>query len=166
MQAISRLITLVGVAVGGFWVHAALKHEAHPPYDIHFGLFVIFLGAAAVMAIGSALAGEVSWMLEQVKNLSAPQLVSMLAGLAAIDAGRHLVTDHVSGGSLALEEAARGDLAVPVPHPADAQLQPSLETLSTSMEHMLGDLRGLVGHVRCGGEQVGASAAELLATAE
>ena len=260
LQAISRVLTLVGVAVGGVWIHHAFRHDAHPPYPIHYGAFLAFLGVTVGMAIASAMADLNPWMLQRVKDMSAPLLVAMIAVMASGDAGlvatmggfhgpfwvifiplvacsamnqrrtvavaivvvinaalatgaltandfritpflvvhsllicpfllvlggagamiselvmtgttvaeteRDLVTDHVRGVSDALDDAARGDLAVPVPHPRDAQAQPSLETLSVSMEHMLADLRGLVGHVRGGGEQVGTSAAQLLATAE
>jgi methyl-accepting chemotaxis protein len=65
--------------------------------------------------------------------------------------------------SAVLERAAQGDLAV------DAVLgegSTALNELGASFNATLANLRVLVGHVRSGGEQIGASAGELLATAE
>ena len=79
---------------------------------------------------------------------------------------RDVVTNHVRAVSRALDEAAAGNLSVPVPKPVDADAPEALNQLSDALGATLTDLRGLVDHVRGGGEQVGASAAELLATAE
>ena len=62
-----------------------------------------------------------------------------------------------------LERAAEGDLAT-ILQPAHDSVQ--LAALSTAFNHTLGNLRELVNQVRTGGEQIGASAGELLATAE
>ncbi|MDP9101563.1 MAG: methyl-accepting chemotaxis protein, partial [Actinomycetota bacterium] len=65
--------------------------------------------------------------------------------------------------SLVLEQAAGGDLAVSA---ADNAEHAQLASLSAAFNHTLTNLRTLVGHIRSGGEQIGASAGELLATAE
>jgi methyl-accepting chemotaxis protein len=63
-----------------------------------------------------------------------------------------------------LAKAAEGDLSVKF-RESDGDHQ-SLELLSDAFSHTLTNLRGLVGHIRSGGEQIGAAAGELLATAE
>jgi methyl-accepting chemotaxis protein len=65
--------------------------------------------------------------------------------------------------SAVLARAADGDLAVEVDTPEDAE---HLQLLGSAFNHTLVNLRQLVGHIRSGGEQIGASAGELLATAE
>jgi methyl-accepting chemotaxis protein len=66
--------------------------------------------------------------------------------------------------STMLAKAAEGDLSVSF-STADGEHE-SLEVLSDAFSHTLTNLRGLVGHIRSGGEQIGAAAGELLATAE
>jgi methyl-accepting chemotaxis protein len=69
--------------------------------------------------------------------------------------------DQLSG---MLAKAAEGDLSVTLTS-TDGEDE-SLEVLSDAFSHTLTNLRGLVGHIRSGGEQIGAAAGELLATAE
>ncbi len=76
---------------------------------------------------------------------------------------RDLLTARVDELSAVLERAAGGDLAVVAD---DAGDHAQLVALSTAFNHTLANLRTLVGHIRSGGEQIGASAGELLATAE
>jgi methyl-accepting chemotaxis protein len=64
----------------------------------------------------------------------------------------------------ALAQAAQGDLSVQVD--AESVAQELLSQLSTAFDETLGNLRGLVGSIRSGGEQIVAAAVELLATAE
>ncbi|HUR13347.1 MAG TPA: methyl-accepting chemotaxis protein, partial [Mycobacteriales bacterium] len=64
--------------------------------------------------------------------------------------------------SSALEKAAEGDLAAQ----ADVQGTGALAGLGTAFNATVQNLRTLVGQIRSGGEQIGASAGELLATAE
>jgi methyl-accepting chemotaxis protein len=66
--------------------------------------------------------------------------------------------------SLVLAQAAEGDLSVTMAE--DSARHEALELLSGAFTHTLSNLRGLVGQVRSGGEQIGAAAGELLATAE
>jgi methyl-accepting chemotaxis protein len=66
--------------------------------------------------------------------------------------------------SAVLARAAEGDLSVRFVD-GDTEHQ-SLELLSDAFAHTLTNLRGLVGQIRSGGEQIGAAAGELLATAE
>ena len=61
-----------------------------------------------------------------------------------------------------LARAADGDLTVEM----GAVQSPQLEQLTDAFSHTLGSLRTLVAQVRGGGEQIGASAAELLSTAK
>jgi methyl-accepting chemotaxis protein len=63
-----------------------------------------------------------------------------------------------------LARAADGDLTVDLAV-ADAEHE-ALELLSGAFSHTLTNLRSLVAQIRVGGEQIGASAGELLATAE
>jgi len=66
--------------------------------------------------------------------------------------------------STVLAQAADGDLSVRMAE-ADVSHE-ALEVLSNAFAHTLTNLRGLVGQIRSGGEQIGAAAGELLATAE
>jgi methyl-accepting chemotaxis protein len=66
--------------------------------------------------------------------------------------------------SQVLAQAAEGDLSVTL---AEKQAShDALELLSGAFSHTLTNLRGLVGQIRSGGEQIGAAAGELLVTAE
>jgi methyl-accepting chemotaxis protein len=62
-----------------------------------------------------------------------------------------------------LERAADGDLSIEVDASGDTRL---LKTLTTAFNSTVTSLRELVGQVRTGGEQIGASAGQLLTTAE
>ena len=66
--------------------------------------------------------------------------------------------------SRALAKAAQGDLSVQVD--SETVAQELLAQLATSFDDTLGNLRGLVGQVRTGGDQLVAAAQELLASAE
>jgi methyl-accepting chemotaxis protein len=79
-------------------------------------------------------------------------------------AEREELQNRVDQLSVMLAKAAEGDLSVTL-HEADGEHE-SLEVLSDAFSHTLTNLRGLVGHIRSGGEQIGAAAGELLATAE
>ncbi len=82
----------------------------------------------------------------------------------ASDAERDQLRRTVEDLSLALAQAAHGDLSVQV-H-SDNLRQELLAQLATSFDDTLGNLRGLVGSIRTGGEQIVAAAVELLASAE
>jgi methyl-accepting chemotaxis protein len=70
----------------------------------------------------------------------------------------------VTGLSAVLAKAAEGDLTVDLTN-AEA-INGTLVQLTEAFGHTLANLRGLVGQIRSGGEQIGAAAGELLATAE
>ncbi|MCW2713516.1 MAG: methyl-accepting chemotaxis sensory transducer, partial [Frankiales bacterium] len=76
---------------------------------------------------------------------------------------RKALESRVSELSGYLERAANGDLGVVVDSTNDTR---QLKVLSTAFNHTIGNLRGLVGQIRTGGEQIGASAGQLLASAE
>jgi methyl-accepting chemotaxis protein len=65
--------------------------------------------------------------------------------------------------SAALAQAAEGNLVASLPDQSDDS---TLASLSQAFDDTLTNLRGLVGQIRSGGEQIGAAAGELLATAE
>ncbi|MCW2714330.1 MAG: methyl-accepting chemotaxis sensory transducer, partial [Frankiales bacterium] len=62
-----------------------------------------------------------------------------------------------------LERTASGDLSVAVDITSGNR---QLREFSGAFDHTIGNLRGLVGQIRTGGEQIGASAGQLLASAE
>jgi methyl-accepting chemotaxis protein len=89
---------------------------------------------------------------------------SIWAMRAVARAERDELQARVSELSQVLSQAAEGNLTVHLAQ-EDADHQ-ALELLSGAFSHTLTNLRGLVGQISTGGEQIGAAAGELLATAE
>jgi methyl-accepting chemotaxis protein len=89
---------------------------------------------------------------------------SIWAMRAMARAERDELQSRVAELSKVLAQAAEGDLSVQLGE-EDAD-HAALEVLSGAFSHTLTNLRGLVGQIRTGGEQIGAAAGELLATAE
>jgi len=77
---------------------------------------------------------------------------------------RDLVSARVQEISESLGHVARGNLEVVV-HRDDVDAPPFIHELWSSLDNTLGDLRGLVGRVRVGGEQIGAAASQVLVAA-
>ncbi len=130
----------VGIVIGSTAV-------AHTLDRAHAGpLVVVCVSIPLIAILGNAVATRL-----EVQRL-------------ASEAERDQLQRTVEGLSGALAQAARGDLSVRVE--SDAVAQELLAQLATSFDDTLGNLRGLVGHVRTGGEQIVAAAVELLASAE
>ncbi|HEX3908468.1 MAG TPA: methyl-accepting chemotaxis protein [Mycobacteriales bacterium] len=123
-----------------------------------------------------------SYLAHTIDSTTAPWLILVLPVFPAIAwfngtlagavwtmrAHAHAERDELQGRvnelSAVLAKAAEGDLSVRFDE-GDGGHE-SLEVLSDAFSHTLTNLRGLVGHIRSGGEQIGAAAGELLATAE
>jgi methyl-accepting chemotaxis protein len=89
---------------------------------------------------------------------------SIWAMRAMARAERDELQARVSALSEVLAQAAEGDLSVRMAE-SDANHE-ALEMLSGAFADTLANLRGLVGQIRTGGEQIGDAAGELLVTAE
>ncbi|MHB8342461.1 MAG: methyl-accepting chemotaxis protein, partial [Mycobacteriales bacterium] len=140
--------------------------------------FAVLVGLAASAGIiaATALGGRLDLSTAGYLVLVAPIFPALAAFAAQLSSsvlrlGRRAVSDrnaltrHVTELSAALEKAAAGDLISGVPE-ATEDTPPTLAALSRSFDDTLVNLRGLVGQVRDGGEQIATAAAELLATAE
>ncbi|HVQ19129.1 MAG TPA: hypothetical protein VMT27_08875, partial [Actinomycetes bacterium] len=73
------------------------------------------------------------------------------------------IADDVERMSAVADEVARGDLAVSLT--AVGLEADGTAALASSLDHTLGSLRGLVGRVRVGGEQIGSAASQVLVAA-
>jgi methyl-accepting chemotaxis protein len=140
VEALGLATAYTGAIVGATAIaHHLDKAAAGPLILVTVALFLVSL-------LGSAVAGS----LEQQRVRSEVER----------DQLRRTV-EELSG---ALAQAAQGDLSVQVD--AESVAQELLSQLSTAFDETLGNLRGLVGSIRSGGEQIVAAAVELFATAE
>ncbi len=129
-------------ASGGLLVATYLAHTL----DASATVALVVVGAALPIA---------SWYTSSLSS-------AVWALHAAARAERVALEERVAQLSRSLARAAEGDLAVHV-EPGDAA---HLGSLSSAFNETVANLRVLVGQIRTGGEQIGASAGELLATAE
>ncbi|MGN6474883.1 MAG: methyl-accepting chemotaxis protein [Mycobacteriales bacterium] len=170
------VVSLTGGVSGPFWVMMLVTTA---------GAAVIAPNIALAMGQSVFMTGTLvlaTWIAHDLTRASAGPLV--LIGLSSCmisllgnavssrldkqrvhsDAERDQLRQTVENLSTALAQAARGDLSVQVG--AESVAQELLAQLATSFDDTLGNLRGLVGSVRTGGEQIVAAAVELLASAE
>ncbi len=110
---------------------------------------------AATLIVAGAIFPAVSWY---ATKLGAA--LERLRTQAQVE--RDTLQQQIQSLSSHLGRAAEGDLTVDVGEVQNQQL----EVLTDAFSHTLGSLRTLVSQVRGGGEQIGSSAAELLATAK
>ncbi len=127
---------------------------------------------------GSALAGTLDESSLGMAVLILPifpqlGLFTSLLSAAVGRMGRRALTERdvlarqVADLSAALERTAQGDLSVEPPRiEGSGSTAVHLQGLSASFGHTLDALRGLVGQIRQGGEQLAGAAGELLASAE
>jgi methyl-accepting chemotaxis protein len=174
--AIFAVLSLTGGVSGPFWVVVLINTIAAA---------VIVPNRALAVAVAFSYAGTlvgataIAHTLDKsnsgplvVIGLSFP-LVALLGNAVAsrlesqrtqADAERDQLRNTVEELSIALAQAARGDLSVQVQ--GDGRSEELLSHLSTAFDNTLENLRGLVRQIGAGGEQIVASAHELLASAE
>jgi methyl-accepting chemotaxis protein len=140
LLAFGQSLLMTGSLVLATWIAHDLHRPATGP------LILIGASAAMVALLGNSVASR----------LEAQRVQS--------DEERDQLRNTVESLSTALGQAARGDLSVHVE--ADEASQELLSRLATAFDDTLGNLRGLVGQIRTGGEQIVAAAHELLASAE
>ncbi|MGN6474697.1 MAG: methyl-accepting chemotaxis protein, partial [Mycobacteriales bacterium] len=130
----------IGIVIGSTAV-------AHTLTKAHFGqLVMVCLSVPLIALLGNAVANRL-----EVQR-------------AASEAERDQLQRTVEDLSAALAQAASGDLSARVQ--SEAEAQELLAQLSSAFDDTLGNLRGLVGQIGTGGEQIVAAAVELLASAE
>ncbi|HVU62270.1 MAG TPA: methyl-accepting chemotaxis protein, partial [Mycobacteriales bacterium] len=173
---VTAIMALTGGVTGPFWVlvivNAAAAAVIAPnrllAIVVGAGYVGVVIGATAIAHdLNKATAGPL------ILVASAIPLVTVLGTAVALrleaqrrqaDAEREQLQHTVQGLSMALRSAARGDLSVRV---ETGQLDEELLTqLALSFDNTLENLRGLVGQIRVGGDQIISSAHELLASAE
>ncbi|HVT22926.1 MAG TPA: methyl-accepting chemotaxis protein, partial [Mycobacteriales bacterium] len=138
--AMGQSLFMTGSLVLATWIAHDLDHAAAGP------LIIIGLSSAMISLLGNAVSSRLD------------------AQRAHSDAERDQLRRTVADLSAALELAARGDLSVQVE--SESVAQELLAQLTTAFDDTLGNLRGLVGSIRAGGEQIVAAAHELVASAE
>jgi methyl-accepting chemotaxis protein len=170
------IVSLSGGVQGPVWalflVNATAGAVIADTRALAFGLSTLYIGlliGATAMAhtLTKANAGPlvvVSMALPLVSMLGHAVASRLDAQRVQADAERQELQRTVEGLSAALAQAARGDLSVRVQ--SESEAQELLSQLAGSFDDTLGNLRGLVGQVHTGGEQIVAAAVELLASAE
>jgi methyl-accepting chemotaxis protein len=170
------VMTLTGGIAGPFWVLLIVTTAAAAVIcETRTLAMFVALGNVGFLVAASALAHTLT-----KDNLGPLVLVALCSPLVALlgsgvassletqrrasDAERDHLKATVQDLSQALAQAARGDLSVRVE--TENETQELLGQLATAFDETLGNLRGLVGQVHGGGEQIVAAAVELLATAE
>ncbi|HVV74850.1 MAG TPA: methyl-accepting chemotaxis protein, partial [Mycobacteriales bacterium] len=138
--AMGQSVFMTGSLVLATWIAHDLNKAAAGP------LILIGLSSAMISLLGNA----VSSRLDNQRVHS--------------DAERDQLRRTVEELSAALAQAAQGDLSVQVE--SETVAQELLARLAGAFDDTLGNLRGLVGSIRSGGEQIVAAAHELLASAE
>ena len=118
---------------------------AHTLDSAAIGLLILVGATFPIVAGFNVLLARAIWMVHDRAAEERQALVSRVGEL-----------------SESLARAASGDLSVGASQDDHAQLGP----LSQAFNHTIANLQGLVVAIRSGGEQIGASAGELLATAE
>ncbi|MBV9872962.1 MAG: methyl-accepting chemotaxis protein [Frankiaceae bacterium] len=136
---------LLGVANSGCLVAAALI--AHSVDSTTVAWLVLVLPVFPALTWFNGALSQSIWAMRAMARAERDELQARVGELSQV-----------------LAQAAEGDLSV---HMAGEDSDhEALEVLSGAFSHTLTNLRGLVGQIRTGGEQIGAAAGELLATAE
>jgi methyl-accepting chemotaxis protein len=138
--ALGQSLLMTGSLVLATWIAHDLNRETVGP------LIMIGASAAMVSLLGNAVAGRLE--VQRVRS----------------DTERDGLRRTVEDLSSALGQAAQGDLSVRVT--SEEVSEELLGQLAGAFDDTLGNLRGLVGSIRTGGEQIVAAAHELLASAE
>ncbi|HVV76485.1 MAG TPA: methyl-accepting chemotaxis protein [Mycobacteriales bacterium] len=174
--AMFAVVSLTGGIAGPFWVLILVNTTAasviSPNLPLALGAAFFYVGTlvgatALAHTLNRGNAGAlvlVSGCLPLVALLGSSVALRLEEQRTRSDAERDQLTRTVEDLSLALAQAAKGDLSVQVE--SEAMAQELLARLATSFDETLGNLRGLVGHIHIGGEQLVAAAHELLANAE
>ncbi|MDP9101934.1 MAG: methyl-accepting chemotaxis protein [Actinomycetota bacterium] len=175
IAGMAGLVTVTGGVAGPFWVlflptvlYAALNTGRMESVFWALCTSGAVVSAAALshtlttdhlttLVVAGVFFPTVAWYIGTL----AQQLWTMRA---AARADRRALGARVEELSAVLSRAAKGDLSVSLDGGADTHKE--LQVLATAFGDTLTNLRQLVGHIRSGGEQIGASAGELLATAE
>ncbi|MGN6474882.1 MAG: methyl-accepting chemotaxis protein [Mycobacteriales bacterium] len=175
--AVLGIISLSGGIAGTLWVITLINTAAGaviaPNRTMAMGLAVFYAGGALVggSAIahtltqanrGALIVASLTLLLVAHLGSSVARRLEVQRSRAAVE--RNELRSTVAELSVALAQAARGDLSARVD--SEAAAQEVLAQLSSAFDDTLGNLRGLVGSIRTGGEQIVAAAVELLATAE
>jgi methyl-accepting chemotaxis protein len=175
--SVLAIIGLSGGIDGQLWVITLINTAAAaviaPNRWVAMGTAIVYAGGALVggSAIahtlteanrGSLIVATLTMLL--VAHLGASVARRLEVQRARADVERKQLRRTVAELSTALSEAAKGDLSVSVD--AEAVAQEALAQLATSFDDTLSNLRGLVGSIRTGGEQIVAAAHELVASAE
>ncbi|HVS68717.1 MAG TPA: methyl-accepting chemotaxis protein [Mycobacteriales bacterium] len=174
--ALFAVISLTGGASGPFWALILVNTTAAAVIAPNRLLAI----AAATFYTGSLVAATAIAHTLNRQSAGIIALVGISIFLIAIlgtavatrleqqrvqsDTERDQLTRTVEELSLALAQAAKGDLSVEVD--SEVMAQEILARLATSFDETLGNLRGLVGQIHIGGEQLVTAAHQLLATAE
>jgi methyl-accepting chemotaxis protein len=170
---IGAFVALTGGVAGPYWTMALLVTlSVGFAQKTSIALFLGLVGGGSLLT-GAAIGGSF-----EVQNAGALLLAGILpitVAACASAVGNTLrnqqmsaqaqsstLAERVEVFSLALHQAAEGELGVTVEAVGDDQLM----ALALALNETLGSLQGLVVQIRSGGEQIGASAGELLATAE
>ncbi|HVT65217.1 MAG TPA: methyl-accepting chemotaxis protein, partial [Mycobacteriales bacterium] len=140
LLAMGQSVFMSGSLVLATWISHDLNKAAVGP------LILIGLSSAMISLLGNAVSSRLD--LQRMHS----------------DAERDQLRRTVEELSGALALAARGDLSVRVE--SETVAQELLAQLATAFDDTLGNLRGLVGSIRTGGEQIVAAAHELVASAE
>ncbi|HVW82105.1 MAG TPA: methyl-accepting chemotaxis protein, partial [Mycobacteriales bacterium] len=173
---VTAVMALTGGVTGPFWVLVVINAAAAAVIAPNRMLAVVVAVAYVGVVVGAtALAHDLSKATAGPVILvaSAVPLVTVLGTAVALrleaqrvqaDSERAQLQQTVEGLSSALRAAARGDLSVSVD--TGEIDQAVLSQLALAFDNTLENLRGLVGQIRVGGEQIISSAHELLASAE
>jgi methyl-accepting chemotaxis protein len=174
--ALFALISLTGGAAGPFWalilVNTTAAAVIAPNRPLALGAATFYVGSlVAATALAHTLNHQTAGIIVMVGVSTV--LIALLGSAVATrleqqavqsDAERDQLHRTVADLSLALAQAAKGDLSVQVD--SEEMAQELLAQLATSFDDTLGNLRGLVGQIRTGGEQLMTAAHELLSSAE
>ncbi len=174
--ALFALIALTGGAAGPFWalilVNTTAAAVIAPNRRLALGASTFYVGAlVAATALAHtlnrhtagplALIGVSTMLIALLGSAVATRLQEQAVRSDAERAHLHRTVEELS---VALARAARGDLSVQVA--SEEMAQELLAQLAASFDDTLSNLRGLVGQIRTGGEQLVTAAHELLASAE
>ncbi|HEX3708242.1 MAG TPA: methyl-accepting chemotaxis protein [Mycobacteriales bacterium] len=176
VAALFAVVSLSGGVSGPFWVLMLVNTTAasviSPNLPLAIGAALFYVGTlVGATALAHTLTRQnagplvlVGGCLPLVALLGNAVATRLEAQRARSDVERDELRQTVEDLSRALAQAARGDLSVRVESAEGAQEM--LSHLATAFDDTLSNLRGLVGQIRGGGEQLVTAAHQLLASAE
>ncbi|HEX3899518.1 MAG TPA: methyl-accepting chemotaxis protein [Mycobacteriales bacterium] len=173
---VTAVMSLTGGVTGPFWVLVIVNTAAAAVIAPNPALaYLASTGYVGVVVGSTAIAHDLTKATTGpliLVGMSIPLITLLGVSVATrlesqrvhADGERDQLQHTVQGLSTALRSAARGDLSVRV---ETGELDQELLTqLALSFDNTLENLRGLVGQIRVGGDQIISSAHELLASAE